>query len=309
MDQQSWTLIFVSLIAVVFVFLFAVKKFSHQMEYLIGDKFKALIGRFTNTKFKGFIVGLGITSALQSSAAFTVMLVSFVDAGVISFSHSIPMIIGSNIGSTIITQLIAFKILNIAPYILVLGFLLMNIKNKYQRLGKPIFYFGLVFSCLLIISVLALSFKESSMLSFLIDKTSNLFMAVGIGAILSIVFQSSAIATSIVILFAGGGLLSFTQAFGIILGTNIGTTSTTLLASAVTGKQGKRVALAHFLFNVIGVIIFLPFVGIFSKFMLNLPFNLAGQVAASHLFFNVIIAIVFFFSIKYFNLLIHKILK
>ncbi len=295
--------------AVVFVFLFAVDKFSHQLQYLAGDRIKNLVGILTNTRIKGFISGLIATSVLQSSTAFTVMLVSIVDAGLIPFANSVPMIIGSNIGSTVTTQLIAFKILNIAPYILVLGFLIMHIKGRYQRFGKSIFYFGMVFSCLFVISVLASSFQQSSILLYFIEKTSNIFVAIGVGFILVNILQSSSITTGIIAIFAGAGLLSFYQAFGIILGINIGTTTTALLASTVTDKQGKRVALAHFLYNIIGVIVFLPFVGLFTKFMTNLSLGLAGQVAISHLIYNLIIAGIFMIAVKPFTTLIYRIIK
>ncbi|MBU0612043.1 Na/Pi symporter [Patescibacteria group bacterium] len=310
--EQQFLSIFVSLVAVIFVFLFAVKKFGNQVQHLLGDKFKNLLEKFTNTPIKGALVGAGLTSIVQSSTAITVLLVSLVDAGILPFVNSIGIIIGSNIGTTLTTQLVAFKVLNIAPYILVFGFILMNIKhryNKFQHLGKPIFYFGLIFSCLFIISVLAGTFQDSSVLLSLIGKTSNIFFAIGIGIIISTILQSSSIATSLVVIFVGGGFLTFTQAFGIILGTNIGTTTTALLASIVTGKQGKRVAVTHFMFNLLGVIIFLPFVGIFSNFISHISVGLVGQVAVSHLIFNIIIAIVFLIAIKPFSKIIHKIVK
>ena len=311
MEQQFFN-ITVSLLAVVFVFLFAIKKFSNQVQHLLGDKFKNLLEKFTNTPLKGVLVGAGLTSIIQSSTAVTVLLVSLVDAGVLSFGNSIGVIIGSNIGTTLTTQLVAFKVLNIAPYILVFGFILMNVKhryNKFQHLGKPVFYFGLIFSCLFIISVLAGTFQESSVLLSLIGKTSNLFFAIGVGIILAVILQSSSIATSLIIIFTGGGLLTFAQAFGIILGTNIGTTTTALLASTVTGKQGKLVAVTHFMFNFLGVIVFLPFVGVFSNIISHINISLAGQVAVSHLIFNIIIAIVFLVAIKPFSNLINKIVK
>lgn len=310
--NQPFLSILISLIAIVFVFLFAVKKFSNQIEHLLGDRFKNLIEKFTNTPIKGVLVGAGVTSIIQSSTAVTVMLVSFVDAGILSFTNSIGVIIGSNIGTTITSQLVAFKVLNIAPYILVLGFILMSAKSKYnkiQHLGKPVFYFGLIFSCLFIISVLAGTFQESSVVMSLISKTSNIFFAILVGIIISTILQSSSVATSLIIVFTGGGLLTFTQAFGIILGTNIGTTTAALLASTVTGKQGKRVALTHFLFNLFGVIIFLPFVKIFSNIISLINVGSAGQVAISHLIFNIIIAVIFIIMIKPFNLLIYKIIK
>lgn len=310
--EQSTFAVIVSLIAVIFVFLFAMKKFSSQVEALAGDKFKGLIERFTNNRFKSVAVGAGVTSILQSSTAVSVMLVSLVDAGVLPFVNSVGVIIGSNIGTTITTQLVAFKILNLAPYILILGFLLMNVKskyNKYQHLGKSIFYFGLVFSCLFIISVLAGYFKESEIFISLISKTSNIFVAIIFGLIASTVLQSSLVVSSIVIIFVSGGLLSFGQAFGIILGSNIGTTTTALLASVVTGKKGKRVAMAHFMFNFLGVLIFIPFIDIFSKTILKIPIELSGQVAVSHLVFNLIIAIIFIIFINPFTRLILRMVK
>lgn len=311
MNQQFFSIL-VSIIAIVFVFLFAVRKFSNQIQNLLGDKFKSLIEKFTNTPIKGVLVGAVITSIIQSSTAVTVMLVSFVDAGILSFANSVGVIVGSNIGTTITSQLVAFKVLNVAPYILVLGFILMSIKskyNKFQHLGKPIFYFGLIFSCLFIISVLAEIFGESSIIISLISKTSNIFFAILVGVIISTILQSSSLATSLIIIFTAGELLTFTQAFGIILGTNIGTTTTALLVSTVTGKQGKRVAVTHFLFNLLGVIIFLPFIKIFSNLITSINVGIAGQVAISHLIFNVIIAVIFIVVIKPFTLLIYKIIK
>lgn len=310
--EQSIFAVIVSLVAVIFVFLFAMKKFSSQVEALAGDKFKGLIERFTNNRFKSVAVGAGVTSILQSSTAVSVMLVSLVDAGVLPFANSVGVIIGSNIGTTITTQLVAFKILNLAPYILILGFLLMSIKskyNKYQHLGKSIFYFGLVFSSLFIISVLAGYFKESEIFISFISKTSNIFVAIIFGLIASTVLQSSLVVSSIVIIFVSGGLLSFGQAFGIILGSNIGTTTTALLASVVTGKKGKRVAMAHFMFNFLGVLIFIPFIDIFSKTILKIPIELSGQVAVSHLVFNLIIAIIFIIFINPFTRLILRMVK
>lgn len=311
MEQSSFAII-VSLVAVIFVFLFAIKKFSSQVEYLAGDKFKGLIERFTNNRFKSVIVGAGITSILQSSTAVSVMMVSLVDAGILPFVNSVGVIIGSNIGTTITTQLVAFKILNLAPYILIFGFLVMNVKNKYNRyqhLGKSIFYFGLVFSCLFIISVLAGSFKESEFFVSLISRTSNIFVAIMFGIAASFVLQSSLVVSSIVIIFVSGGILSFGQAFGIILGSNIGTTATALLASIVTGKKGKRVAVSHFMFNFLGVIMFLPFIGVFSNLISKIPISLSGQVAISHLIFNVLIAGIFIIFINSFTKLILKIVK
>ncbi|MFH1454901.1 MAG: Na/Pi symporter [bacterium] len=308
MNSILFTTIY-SIIAVVIVFLFAIKKFGGQIQSLIGEKFKSLIEKSTDTPIKGVLVGTIITSILQSSTAVSVLLVSLVESGIFPFTNSLGVIIGANIGTTITSQLVALNLLNIAPFILIIGFLLMKIKHKYQHLGKPIFYFGLIFSCLFIISVMTSSFIENGFLLSIISHTSNLFFAIFAGFVVSTVLQSSSITTGIIIILASQGILNLDQAFGIILGTNIGTTTTAILASLVTGKRGKRVALAHFLFNFIGVLIFLPFVHIFSQFIKALPINIAWQVALAHLIFNVIIASIFVIFFNQFNRLIHKIIQ
>ncbi len=298
-----------SIIAVVIVFLFAIEKFSKQVQFLIGEKFKISIEKFTNTPVRGVVVGTVLSSILQSSSAVSVLVISFVEAGLLPFTNSLGIIIGTNIGTTITSQLVAFKLLDIAPYILILGFILMKIKHKYQHVGKPVFYFGLIFSCLFIISVITSNLNQNEFLLSIIGQTSNLFFAIMVGFFVSTMLQSSSITTSIIVILASQGILNFDQAFGIILGTNIGTTTTAILASLVTGKQGKRVALAHFIFNFVGVLIFLPFVPIFSDFISGLPLSVAVQVATSHLIFNVIIGVIFLIFFKQYNQLIHKIIK
>ena len=298
-----------SIIAVVVVFLFAIEKFSKQIQYLVEGKFKLLIEKSTDTPIKGIIVGTGISSILQSSSAVSVIIISLVEAGLLPFVNGLGVIIGTNIGTTITSQLVAFKLLDIAPYILIIGFLLMKIKNRYQHFGKPVFYFGLIFSCLFIISTITSSFNQSEFLLSIVDHTSNLFIAILAGFLVSTILQSSSITTSIIVILSMQGILNFDQAFGIILGSNIGTSTTAILASLVTGKQGKRIALAHFLFNFIGVLLFLPFINTFSHFINTLPINIAGQVAFSHLIFNVIIAAIALIFFNQFNQLIHKIIK
>lgn len=307
--QISELNIFISIIGVVFVFLFAIEKFTHQIQRLAGDRFKRALGHFTATPIRGVIMGTGLTSIIQSSTAVIVMLVSLVDAGLLSFGSSLGIIIGANIGTTITTQLVAFKILNIAPYILILGFFLMKIRGRYQNLGKPIFYFGLIFSSLFLMSVLVTPLQNSASVINLISYTSNLFTAILIGFIISNIFQSSSVTTSIVVIFAASGLLSFEQSIGIILGANIGTTTTALVASLVVGKSGKRVAVAHFLFNFIGTLLFIPIIGPFIRIITNLNISTAQHVAIGHLAFNLIIAIIFIIFIKPFENLVTRIIK
>jgi len=299
--QHEWITIGVSFISIVIVFLFAIEKFSRQVQYLAGDRFKSLLAKSTNTPVKGVLAGTVVTSILQSSTAVSVMLVSLVDAGVLPFVNALAVLIGANIGTTVTTQLIAFKVLAIAPYILVVGFLLLKIKSKYQHYGKAVFYFGLVFSSLFLVSVLLDGVDKTSNFVRFLEYTSNIYIAIVVGFILSILAQSSSVVTGVFLIFATQGYLTFYQAFAMILGANVGTTTTALLASAVTGKQGKRIAVAHVLFNVVGMILFIPFVGVLSSYVATLPFGPAEHVAFAHLFFNIVTATIFLFGFRYYE--------
>lgn len=297
----DFAIIAASLCATVFTFLFGLEKFSGQVERLAGNRFRELIQKATNYPPKAVLVGIIITSILSSSTAVSVLLVSLARAGVIPLYNSLGVIIGANIGTTLTTQLVAFKILTIAPYILIAGFIVMHIKSSAQRYGKAIFYFGLVFSSLFIMSYITSQFSENAYIINLVTHTSNLFVAIAVGIFLSTVLQSSLAAAAVVVILASQGLLDFEQSLGIILGTNIGTTTTALLASTVSNKSGRQVALGHLLFNVVGVILFLPLINPTVTFFTQINVTLAQQVTLSHLFFNLYTALIFIIGFNLFH--------
>lgn len=300
---------FSSILAVMFVFLFAIEKFSKQIQYLAGDKFKRGIERLTSTPLKGTIVGTGITAIMQSSTAVSVMAISLVEGGLLSFTNSLGIIYGANIGTTITTSLIAFQLLEIAPFILMLGFLLMKIDSRYKHFGKSIFYFGLIFSSLFIIAVLVEPLKNNPLIVSILEHTSGIFFSIIVGIVLSTLLQASSVVSGLAIIMAGAGLMGFEQSFAIILGANIGTTTTGLIASLVVGKNAKRVAMAHFLFNVLGVVLLLPFFSYFATFMQSLADSIELQVAFAHVIFNILSALVALVFTKQFEWLVVKTIK
>lgn len=293
-----------SIIAVVFVFLFAIEKFSRQIQSLAGDKFKMLVLTITKTPFRGTMVGGLITAIMQSSTATTVMTISLVQGGVIPFVNSLGIIFGANIGTTITTSLIAFQVLDIAPFILMFGFILSKLDTRYKAWGKPLFYFGLLFSSLFIISVLVDPLRNNPVILDLFAKSSGLFISIAIGIIVSTLFQASAIVSAIAVLIAGAGIIGFEQAFAIILGANIGTTTTGLIAASIMDKPAKRAAMAHFMFNVLGVLIIIPFIGPFSLFLQSFTSGIEAQVALAHVMFNVISALIALVFVNQFEKLI-----
>lgn len=299
--------ILVSVVAVVFVFLFGVTKFSKQMQYIAGDRLKTILEHFTRTPLRGFFAGTAVTSIVQSSTVVTVLIVSLVHAGLISFRNSLGAIIGANVGTALSTSLIAFRILDLAPYVLVIGFIVMKIRNKYQHYGKPIFYLGIVLSSLFLISVLVEPLKSSTLFMSLMSHTSNTIIAILVGIILTTILQSSTVVSGIVIILAGQGVLQLLPAFAIVLGANIGTTTTALIAASLLDKQARRTALAHFMFSFIGVLVTLPFIGVVVEFLSKMPGTVAQQVALGHVVFNIVFAILFLVFIKTYTRLIEKI--
>ncbi len=296
-------------LGVVFLFLFSVRKFSSQVSRVAGDKFKNAMETFTKTPWRGILLGTVVTAILQSSTATTVLLVGLVDASTVTFVNSLGVIFGANIGTTITSQLIAFNILGIAPYILIAGFLIDRTNSRWKKYGKSIFYFGLVFFCLALISELIRPWSNDPRVLGLVANLSNVFLAILAGIILTTFFQSSTVVAGIVILLVAQNVLDFNQAFGIILGSNIGTTSTALVASSIMGKQAKRTAMAHFLFNLIGVIVFLPFFDLFVSVIRQFGGSVAQEVANAHLVFNLISTTIFVILLKPFARLVSKIVR
>lgn len=295
------------IIALIFVFLFAIRKFSQQIERVDGEQLKSTLTSLTVTPLRGTLVGTIITAALQSSTAVSVMTVGLVNAGVLSFYHSLGIIFGSHIGTTFATQLIAFKLTYIAPYILIFGFILERFGKTYSKYGKAVFYFGMVFLSLALISQIALPLQDNPFILSLVGEINNFWVALFVGIVMTVVFQSSALITGIVIILVGSGLLTLEQAFGIVMGANIGTTSTVLIASVGMNLAARRSAAAHVLFSVLGVVIFIPFIEKFTQLIYWIGGPAGLQVANFHMIFNIISAVIFLLFIKPFARLVEGI--
>jgi phosphate:Na+ symporter len=183
----------------------------------------------------------------------------------------------------------------------VLGYVLMKVKTRAQMYGKAVFYFGLMFSCLYVVSLITETLGNAPFVLSLVAHTTNVYVGVALGFIVSNILQSSSMTSTIVVLFAAQGLLSLEQALGLLYGANIGTTTTALIASLATDKDGKRVAVGHFLFNVVGVLLFIPLTAPFVELLAYMSGDVAVQVAYAHLLMNVLGAVVFWAGFRYFE--------
>ncbi|HBM45977.1 MAG: Na+/Pi-cotransporter [Parcubacteria group bacterium GW2011_GWF2_38_76] len=300
---------FFTIIASVILFLFSIKKFSKQIHNLGGDKIKKTLEIATMTPLRGVATGAILTAIVQSSTAVTIILVGLVDVGVITFYNSLGVILGANIGTTLTSQLVAFKIIYFAPYLVVLSFLLEHTNSRYQKYAKAVFYFGLVFLSLFFIMIVTEPLQRNPFILGIFSNISNIYLAVLAGIIATVILQSSSVVSGILILLVAQGFFDFNQAFGIILGANIGTTSTAMITSLIMNASAKKTAIAHLLFNVIGVLLFIPFINRFSAFIDTFQLSSDKSVALAYLLFNLINATLFIFFLNYFHQLINKVYR
>ena len=305
------------------LFLFGMKIMSEGLQKVAGKKMRSVLGLVSNNRFVGCGVGAMVTAVIQSSSATTVMLVSFVDAGLMTLVQAVGVILGANIGTTVTAQIIAFKITAYALPAIAAGVLLKFFigRRKWIYIGDVLLGFGLVFFGLSMMKSGFAPLKESeTFISFFTkfnaETTLGILLCVLVGTSLTMILQSSSATVGITMVLAMQGLINFETSVALILGDNIGTTITAELASIGANVNAHRAARAHTLFNVIGVCIMIVFFPVFikivtwftSSFMLIGPPdilingenpNVARYIANSHTLFNVANAMIFLLALPY----------
>ncbi|MBN2367419.1 Na/Pi cotransporter family protein, partial [Candidatus Woesearchaeota archaeon] len=257
---------------------------------------------------KSSLLGAIVTAIVQSSSATTVITVSLVNMGLLSFSQSLGIIFGANVGTTITAQLVAFKLTSFAPIFIILGFLLKFFGGKYKLLGKPLFFFGLVFYGLMLISNNIAPIQEDQRIIDFFANFSNIFIALAVGFVFTAIVQSSSVTTGLVVVLAQNGLLDLKMGIPLLIGANIGSSTTALLASLDLNLYAKRVGFANFLFNIGGAIIFVPFLGLFIVLIQFIGGNVAQQIANAHMIFNIATLIIFLIVMNPFKKAVEKII-
>ncbi len=240
------------------LFLFGMTVMSESIEKVAGAKLRSILEVFTTNRFTGLIVGIIFTGIIQSSSACTVMVVSFVNSGLMSLYQAAGVIYGANIGTTITSQLVSFNLSEAAPVFLLAGVLTMMLgkgKQNAEKIGEVIVGFGVLFMGLSSMSGAMAGMKDSSAVMNLMKSLDSPLLAVLMGTVLTAVIQSSSVTVSIVLLMANEGLLGLPISLFIILGCNIGACASAVLASLTGKKDAKRAAMIHFLFNVIGTVL------------------------------------------------------
>jgi len=291
------------------LFLFGMEMMSEGMKKAAGNRMRSILGKLTGHRIVGLMVGAFVTMVIQSSSATTVMLVSFVQAQLMTFVQSLGVVLGADIGTTITAQLIAFKLTDFALLMIAAGFALNLFArgSTFKHVGQAVLGFGILFYGMHLMSQAMYPLRSHSGFIQLLLQLENPLLGILVGALFTALIQSSSAFTGIIIVLAQQGLLSLEAGIPLILGANIGTCITAGLASLNTGREAKRVALAHTLFKVAGVLLFVFWIPSLAGLIRSLsPQAEAGlsqiaaqalvvprQVANAHTVFNVSLALAF----------------
>lgn len=299
------------------LFLYGMKMMGDGLENAAGDRLKGIFDRITSNPIKGVITGTIVTAIIQSSSATTVMVVGFVNAGLMNLYQASAVIMGANIGTTITAQLITFKFDSFSPIFLAIGALMvLFIKNRKGReIGQIILGFGVLFLGLNLMSDAMSPLKDSAVFrEMIMSLDGRTILGVFIGLVMTAVLQSSSASTGILVALANTGSLPLSVAIPLLLGNNIGTCVTALISSIGTSRTAKKAAVLHLTFKIIGTVIFLVIpMGVVTQMVLKIsPTTGAGvvakQIANAHTLFNIVNTIILLPFIKYLVAFVNKII-
>lgn len=290
------------------LFIYGMKQMGDGLQKSAGNKLKQLIGLLTTNRIAGLLVGTGVTAIIQSSSATTVMVVGFVNAGLMTLKQSIGVIFGANIGTTITAQLISFKLSHYSLHAIAIGAVLylFSKNDKLKHLGQVLLGFGILFLGMTIMKDTMKPLRKSeAFVHWMRTFSHSPILGVLVGTVMTVLVQSSSASIGILISLLSVGVLDYHAAVPILLGDNIGTTITAILSSIGTNRNAKRAAAAHTVFNVIGSLVFLivlyiipNFTGILENFFTNRALsaghevNAVRMIANTHSAFNIINAII-----------------
>lgn len=313
-DSISWGFLIMGLLGGLALFLYGIEKMSDGLKKAAGNRMRSIIATLTRNRIIALIAGAFFTMVIQSSSATTVMLVSFVQAGLMGFTQSLGVILGADIGTTVTAQLIAFKLTDYALLMIAVGFgFKMFAKTDNTRnIGEAILGFGLLFYGMKLMSDVMKPLRTYPGFLDVMKGLENPLLGLLAGTVFTSLIQSSAASIGVVIVLAQQGLITLEAGIPIIFGANIGTCVTAGLASIGTSREAKRVALAHVLFKVAGVLIFIFWIPGFADLIraLAVKFNssTARQIANAHTIFNVSLGVIFIPFTAFFASLIMKLL-
>ena len=282
-----------SLLGGLALFLYGMQMMSSGLEAAAGSKMKLILERLTANRFLGVLVGAGITAVIQSSSATTVMVVGFVNSGMMTLNQAVWIIMGANIGTTITGQLIALDVGALAPLFAFIGVAMVVFVKmpRAHHIGQIMAGLGVLFIGMEMMSSSMMPLRDSQAFVDLMTRFSNPLLGIAVGALFTALIQSSSASVGILQALATSGAISFSSSVFILFGQNIGTCITAVLASIRTSRSAKRATIIHLMFNIIGTVLFtilcilFPLADLVASFTPDAP---AAQIANMHTIFNIV---------------------
>lgn len=296
----------VELIGGLGLFVAGMNMMSRGIEKVAGNRLRNILAAFTKTKFLGLVVGLFFTAVIQSSSAATVMVVSFVNSGLMKLTEASGIILGANIGTTVTAMLVAFKLSAVAPLFVFAGAFMMNyVKRPFvKKLGEVVLGFGLLFVGISTMSTAMETLRDLPQVVGMLQAFANPVLGVLMGLVITSVVQSSSVTVSILVVMGSSGLVTLETCMYVILGCNIGACTSAVLASMGGSKNAKRAALIHLLFNVFGTVLMFVLLALFTPQIASIirfasgtgtdSGTLGRNIAAAHFLFKVFQVMVFY---------------
>jgi phosphate:Na+ symporter len=309
--EVDLVLLLIGLFGGLAIFLLGMDRMTDALKLVAGDRMRDILGKLTSNRFVGMLTGAAVTAIIQSSSVTTVLVVGFISSGLMTFAQSIGVILGANIGTTVTAQVIAFEVTTYALLGVTVGFGISFFSKRQERQaqGTALMGLGLVFFGMSLMGDAMSPLRSSQTFIDAMARLENPFFGIAVGAGFTALLQSSSATTGIVIVLAQQGLITIETGIALILGANVGTSITAALAALGKPREAMRVAAAHTLFNVGGVVLWLPFLGVTATLIDSIGGGTARQVANAHSLFNIVNAIVFVGFVPQFAHLVQRLVK
>ena len=278
------------------VFLHGLALAREGLQIVAGDKLRSVLFALSSNRVVGLVSGAAVTTIVQSSTAVTVMLVGFAASSLMSLTQALAVVLGADIGTTVTVQLIAFRLSGYALLVVASGFAVRFFahRRRVRYTGEAVMGFGLLFFGMKLMGDATGPLRGSALFTMLLERLSGSpFAGLMVGALVTVLMQGSAPTIGLLIAMASSGSMSLAAALPLVLGANIGTTITPIMAAAGQPVAGKRVAFAHAVFKLLGVSAFLPFIGPFTRLAATTATDVSRQIANAHSIFNVVTALAF----------------
>jgi phosphate:Na+ symporter len=294
-DDIDFVLLLITLFGGLAIFLLGLDRLTESMRLVAGSRMRSILSALTANRFVGMLTGAGVTAVIQSSSVTTVLVVGFISSGLMTLAQSIGVILGANIGTTVTAQIIAFSVTKYALLIVAIGFgmTFFSKNDDRQTQGALVMGLGLVFFGMNVMGDAMRPLRTYEPFIDAMAAMENPLIGIAAAAAFTALVQSSSATTGVVIVLASQGLITIEAGIALVLGANIGTSVTAGLAAIGKPREAQRAALAHTIFNVVGVLLWVLFIGILADMVTSIGGPTARQVANAHTIFNIINALLF----------------